>query len=336
MFKVTGKIWIILEGCPATGIAAIDWWRVVGLVEEPTNEVRVVIDLVDEDLVRECGGGDEGADLALGQSEYPGYDWDRRPANARAEDGKCARHVIPLDVYQAGEAAIVRFVWARYQTDLAVHESAKAEQRERDADKFFETHEVAIQFGCLSMRPGYIDADDPRWIALRERTLRVLADREREKEEAERVAAEAAAARSEFLREWIAQHGTEGQIARQAEGLLSEDEAIKSLRDDVFAPLSDRERYKRITRSDFCLCDCYEAEACVFSVEVEDAKTLTDHQYGQLLSIRSAIRSAYPSAAVIARRHVATTDECDQRFERFSALVNVTLGPVSVSREYAL
>lgn len=191
-----------------------------------------------------------------------------------------------------------------------------------------------------------IGADHPRWKELvdaithdkeeaaRVRKAEVDADLQRQREEEKR--------KEEELAAWVAEFGTESQKARLARKMLPQSEILAARRDQVFAPLAPMPRYAKITLSE--VLDSYAAAGHEFfdggtlSCTVEDITEASAEMFQVLLNIEEAL----PSAVVKLRRHRCVLEESsreqDQESEvvRTSALVTVTVGSYTFSREYAV
>lgn len=134
------------------------------------------------------------------------------------------------------------------------------------------------------------------------------------------------------LRAAVSDWGSDVQRARQTEGLLSEDEALALVRERVFAPFADLERYRRLDGDELEHDDdCPDARA---RFDVDSADALTDAQFLRLRAIRAA---APEGAEVEPRIHTASCGDCSARaVSRASALVTLDWHGHQLSREYAL
>ena len=205
-----------------------------------------------------------------------------------------------------------------------------------------------------------IDGERPHWVDIRDSagaTVRVhyelvgheivndLAKEARGREKldgAGKVAKEAARekAKVEFLREWIAEHGSASQMARSADNLLCRDEAIGTLADSTFRTLGS---VVTVYTSDSrpapnCTCEeCDNYEPCGTTHDATDsAACLSDQEYHAY----SRIKQLMPGATYVLRTHSAIHD-CDHqggcaRGENHACMVTVAVGPFKLQREYAL
>lgn len=145
-------------------------------------------------------------------------------------------------------------------------------------------------------------------------------ERIRKKQEAEQ--------KKKQLEDWVAEYGTESQKARYADNLLAKEEILHGIREQVFAPLAGEERYVKIKSADVCDCNYY----CHVDFEVEDAESATAEQYEYLV----AVRERMPEATVQLRKHTADCKNHEESLTRYSLLVTVEVGLLTLSREYAV
>lgn len=161
-------------------------------------------------------------------------------------------------------------------------------------------------------------------IATERQARRVAEDRKREEEVQKEI--EAKRAFSAALSAWIEGHGSESQRARQAEGLLSENEALDTLRDFLFSTVA-LERYQKLAprdiHEDFC-----EAGA---TFDVWDLSTLSEEQYAVLV----AARESAPGIEFTPQVHVGKCDRCEGRVSRGSLKAQVEWHGRTLSRQFA-
>lgn len=137
------------------------------------------------------------------------------------------------------------------------------------------------------------------------------------------------ARRAEQLRSWVATMGTDNQRGRMSENLLPDDEIIDGIRDAAFLPLADFPRYQKLTSSDIpCTCEYESPDA---SYETKNAESATAGEFDLLQKMRALM----PGATVSLREHVGTCDRCEEEVARRSIRVVVTVGELTLSREYA-
>jgi len=181
--------------------------------------------------------------------------------------------------------------------------------------------------------------DSIKWIEtpeiMNKRDIALLWCEARNQEERLKIELEEAAAyerKENQLSAWVLQHGTDNQKARQALGLLPEDEVINCIRDQVFLPLTRDgfERYERMTAAD--VCECEDGE-CDVEFEVDDATEMTADQY---TAYKSIVQVAPEAANIQARVHKGKSERCEVTLIRCSVLVTVVVGELTLSREYTL
>ena len=168
------------------------------------------------------------------------------------------------------------------------------------------------------------------YLAERKRLFDLLQE-QHDREVAEAKAAEEAAklAKAEFRTQFIREHGTDNQRERLEAELLSDDEIMNAMRDHVFAPLKEFDRYQKLTGSDIG-----HEEGCGGSAySANDAETLTAEQW----DVVKRIKTAMPQASVTARRHRGWCDaDCSASVTRYGALVKQAFGPFTLAREFAI
>lgn len=136
------------------------------------------------------------------------------------------------------------------------------------------------------------------------------------------------------LKQWVADHGTDGQRKRMARGLLPEEEILRGMRDQVFSAIN-LPRYQKISADDVHASYPEQDGECAFLVE--PASSATDEQVEKMDLIEAAI----PGAVVELRTHYGqlahSSKEEDEQYQvvRHSIRVTVTVGALTVSREFA-
>lgn len=191
------------------------------------------------------------------------------------------------------------------------------------------------------LQPGYAELRDPRIVARRAEAdgalQPLLADYERVR--AERAAATAqreaeAKAKAERRTAQLAAWVNMAPLAirkRAARGLLPEADIIAGIRDDVFAPLADLPRYERMSGADV---RAHYADAYGERVEfaTTDAESATDDD----IALIERIEAALPGCTCTLRVHSGWIgDDPDTSLDRYSVRVEVTVGELTLSREYA-
>lgn len=172
---------------------------------------------------------------------------------------------------------------------------------------------------------GKIQAEEEKKRSERERKT-LDQKRKEEREEAKKKQKE------EFLKAWVATHGTKSQQDRLEEDLLDFSEIMDSIRETVFAPVT-APRYEKITIEDVCTCEDRDYSDCRLSCDVEAAPHLTAEQYEQYREMKTKL----PDAKWQVRKHVCETDECEQSLSKLGVVATITVAPgITVSREFEL
>ena len=188
-----------------------------------------------------------------------------------------------------------------------------------------------IRTELIPMRQAEIAEE---WAAKKAESAREEA--EREAEEARKKAEKKAAAerRTAQLSAWIAEHGTDNQRGRLAEGVLPETEIVDAIREQVFAPLAGEPRYVKLTAVDV-RAECTsedEIDPHEVAFNVTPKETLTAAEYDRLIDLRKLM----PGAEITVRSHNGWCKEsnCEADIYRTSYRVKITLGELELSREY--
>ena len=172
------------------------------------------------------------------------------------------------------------------------------------------------------------------------RTKADSAEAEAAKRAKEEIEAAKEAAKLNFMRTWIAEHGTASQKARSENDLLCRDESIEAIADLTFLPVAENVTpvYTRNRRPDTkCTNEECDAEDCQVEYSVEDfADCLTEHEYEGY----AAIKKAMPDADYVLRTRLAVHD-CGHSpgcatGKIHTCLVKQQVGPFNLQREYLL
>jgi hypothetical protein len=223
---------------------------------------------------------------------------------------------------RAVEDAIAR---AEAEKRKAEDERARDQKREAMRAKIAAEGPAAGIYGY-----GYIDSAVPE--DLRPSVVAEIQRRDAERQERERLAEEAKEqarqARHEHVMEHIRRHGTDEQRERLAEELLAYEAACASLRDHLFAPLDGQPLYQRLTASDVC------PDECEASFATDDAEDATQEQFVAL----KRLRGLAPAGSTCTLRIHTGTCECrgHEAVTRAGVLIQITDGPITLSREYAI
>lgn len=144
-----------------------------------------------------------------------------------------------------------------------------------------------------------------------------------------------------FVAEWIAQHGTADQRARQAAGVLPMDEAIEAITDHAFAALANRPRYERdgldriqtLVRAHPKYHDVSVAPGDLV-VSSANVTTLTSTQWADAQRLKQLL----PDATVTIRNHRISW-RCDPAIALpavSTLLISMRIGPLTVRSEILL
>ncbi len=143
------------------------------------------------------------------------------------------------------------------------------------------------------------------------------------------------------IAEWVAQHGSEEQRARQAAGVLPMAEVVEALTDLAFAPLGDRPRYTRDgvdrLREQLALFPEHAGKPVTpadLVVSSENARMASGEQWAHAQECQARI----PEATVTLRSHRIAFKQ-DSRVPAIvmsGVLVTLKNGPFTLRREYAV
>ena len=153
----------------------------------------------------------------------------------------------------------------------------------------------------------------------------------------EQAKADAAAAKTTFVRSWLVGHGTPDQVERFDADLLDEDEYLDAMKDAVFAPLAKFNLYEKISGQEVRSevddpDDQYSEVKAIF--RSQPATTLTSPQWATL----KAMRAALPDATIEPKTHEGSLDSDNVGWvaSRDSALATIQYGPFEFRRDFAL
>jgi hypothetical protein len=178
--------------------------------------------------------------------------------------------------------------------------------------------------------PGYADA-----------VAAVQSRAQADKAEAERLKAEKDAAESvkeksklDFLRGGIAEHGSDSQRARSADGLLCRNEAIRAMEDVTFAAVNGVVYTKDSRPSCDCSNEC--CEECEVTHSVNDGvDCLTESEFAGLTAIKTSVAGATFVLRTHRAVHDCEHDDCRTGDNR-AVMVKIPVGPFLLQREYCL
>jgi hypothetical protein len=201
---------------------------------------------------------------------------------------------------------------------------------DRDANEFHPACPRWEEMLPEAVRRNTIDADARKAKETDEQAAKVVKE---EKDRAKEVA------KTDFIRAWIAEHGTPSQQVRSASDMLCRDEAIRAMADATFARLSSvgTEYTKNLRPHHECTNEECNAEDCQVKYSVEDSvDCLSEGEYYRY----AAIETAMPKAEYVLRTRSAVHDcshspSCTSG-EIHTCLVKQPVGPLVLQREYVL
>lgn len=147
--------------------------------------------------------------------------------------------------------------------------------------------------------------------------------------------------KKQYIAEWIAEHGTTDQQARQTAGVLPIEEAIEAITDAAFAALGDRTRYehdghKRLQAHLQRLPEHHDVSVARSDVVVTsgNAKAMNAAQWATVQDVQRAL----PEVTVTLRSHkIAWKQDPKVTLEPiFGVLVTQRVGPFTLRREYVV
>ena len=139
------------------------------------------------------------------------------------------------------------------------------------------------------------------------------------------------------LRRWVLEKGTENQKKRYEIDLLPASEITDAIRDEAYQELDNFPQYKKLTSSDVCVCeDDYGSENCSICYRVLRCSGATSEEFDVFEKIADVAKKAYPASVVTMMEHVGTGEECGNEIVRKSAKVEIEVGALNFSREYAI
>lgn len=138
----------------------------------------------------------------------------------------------------------------------------------------------------------------------------------------------------EQMRRWVEEKGTENQKGRYELGLLPEEEILKGMREEAFAPLADVPRARRLSVGDVpCECGCGYVDA---EFESEPARKASAEEFDAFVALRDRILQALPEATVTLMERKGQCHSCGRGVRRLYVRTEVPVGAFRFSREFAL
>jgi hypothetical protein len=143
-----------------------------------------------------------------------------------------------------------------------------------------------------------------------------------------------------YIAEWIAEHGTPEQQARQAAGVLPMEEAIEAITDQAFAAIADHPSYARDgnERLQAHLRGLPEhADAVVSPTDLVVVSSNAIKATAQQWAVVQSVQQALPGATVTLRAHRITWKRAPQApaLTLFGVLATLKVGPFVLRREFA-
>ena len=173
-----------------------------------------------------------------------------------------------------------------------------------------------------------------------------LAESKRVEAQRQAEAAEKANRRRAQLAAWVADHGSDNQKKRFARGMLPESEIVDGIRAQAFASLNDFmfPRYSRIkdehvkNRAEGVIPD-HVLEDAKICYSCNELKQCDEEAFDGFMKIEETIKKDHPDAVCALYEHVGWVDgyddENDPEVREKSIKVTLTVGELTLSREYA-
>ena len=288
---------------------------------------------------------DSNADFSLRENQSPPRV--SLPAISCPEDAILQIQALPaaLAEYEAREAQAKEAKRLKEEEEKRIDELRKDEAVTRFfADPSARAKAYVWNNNIKTTLPGDKDrefpADSPIVVEIQRRNA---ADKAKEaaKEEGERLTKQREEeAKAEFLRGFIAEHGTPSQQERMLAGFLAEEKMLTSVREHFFAPL-DFPQYEKIKHSEICTCDedgsgCYD-ENCKLKGNVwKEGFSVSESQYAAFVALRDNVLLVYPEATIVLREHECETACCEKKLARLGALVTLVAGPFAINRDFSI
>ena len=161
--------------------------------------------------------------------------------------------------------------------------------------------------------------------------------------EAERKAAKAKqeAYKAALMQRMVDEYCSDEQQRRRAEGLLPEEEMLRSFRERVFAPLNGFPRYEKISKADIVAATAYgeyQAEDDSVEYRADNASEASADVFAALEAIRKVAKQRLGGEVTCQlKEHLGGWKHADEwQVRKNSILVTVDLeGLLKLSREYA-
>lgn len=369
MFRIVVRQNCVIEGCPKSGVEAVDFRRENGISEAPTNTYRVEVDVEREELARQLPLDSDANFYVNRYTSETAYRVDplmeKQPITPELS-------VAAIRELEAGEpsAAVLEIHAAIAEVERRAEGEIYDELRERLKTAKLKAeilngnmHSICIDgtgywawniplktWEVIESEPAWevakteaIDNAVDRWLARSPETLprgieREAAeatdywqDRQRAKAAEEEEERQLEEARERETEAWLRTHAPEF-VDQYRDGLLGEDRIVNLIRDHYLTPFADFPSYQKIKLSEVCMCEW--DRDCRLSCEQHTPGDLSPDEYAQFRQVRDLAKSVGFDAT--ATQHDCETDECEQACSRKSVLVSGVAVGRRISRRYAL
>lgn len=261
---------------------------------------------------------------------------------------------IGTDVTTADEETIKDLLDLRISMRMQ-HEEKLLEEAEKEAEKI--EHQiiklVAMPVNKLVRDIGYgnepfeiriqyfhnLPADDQRVAKKRSEACEIVDSLNKthkaKRYEKEKTVLEAAERRQEQLNNWVMCYGNKNQKARHALNLLPENEILDALRNKAFECLDSCTRFERLTDEDVCICEYNDGESHV-DYESQPSTEATECQFDAMSDIMALIPKATDAYTAQMIDHIGECSRCRNKVVSKSVRIEVVVGELTFSREYAV
>ena len=184
-----------------------------------------------------------------------------------------------------------------------------------------------------------LPADDPRVMKKRAEIMEIVDAKNKEhhakraEKEAEKV--KAAERRQAQLDDWVNNYGTDNQKARHALNLLPENEILDALRNKAFECLDSCERFEHLADDDVCICEYDDGQSHV-EYESMQSEEATDYQFDKMSEIMALIPKTTDVYTAQMIDYIGECSMCGNKVVRKSVRIEVVVGELTFSREYAV
>lgn len=305
MFKAKFDMHVKIEGCPESGLAALDYRREHGLNERGDNLIRIVLNwsIPEADFRRLVEAGymsRSDSDGSLEVSEYlPGINT-RSCQPADSYGWRATVTVLPSSTPIELLVGAANVAHAKFAAEVEAKKQRDIEEAEKNA-------------------------------ANKARSAAEYAQKEQEKAEKEQQ-------NRSKLRDFLGAHASRNTLERFDAGVLPESELEALLDAALFEPFSHLERFTPIEECDVIAeCGCEADEVKFNSLAYED--DLTAEQWEALKRVQSIAEKVQNRGMITLRDHVGYQDGFtgadDPEIRRLGIRVTIEFAGETVSREFA-